>query len=172
MSKSFNAIFGILFILLLASVTYAEEEGGRAYYDFGIFAYEDKEYEDAEKNFKKALEFSPNNPFYNHYLGKVYLKTGRYQEAEDYLKRAWKVNREISGLKYDIAFLNYKTSNYLKAADLFKEIVKEDPSNVLASYHAGISLYKQRKYKKALEYFIGAAEGSPDSRPAPQDRCR
>ena len=141
--------------------TSEEEEAGRAYYDFGVFAYEDGDYEDAEKNFKNALKFNPDSPFYNHYLGKTYLKMERYQEAENYLEKAWEVNPDISGLKYDMALLNYKTSKYSRAADLFAEIVEEDPSNVLAYYQAGISLYKQKRYGKSLDYLIGAAEKSP-----------
>ncbi len=135
--------------------------GGRAYYDFGVFAYEDGDYEDAEKNLKKALEFDPDNPFYNHYLGRTYLKMERYQETENYLNKAWEVNPDIPGLKYDLAFLNYKIPNYSMAVDLFTGIAKEDPSNVLAFYYAGVNLYKQKSYKKAVDYFISASEKSP-----------
>ncbi len=160
MQRSLGFILIILFVLFMHLPAHAQEQGN-AYYDFGVFAYEDGDYEGAEENLKKALTFNPDNPFYNHYLGKIYLKTERYQEAEVYLTKAWNLNPDISGLKYDIAFLNYKTSNYSAAADLFAEIVKEDPSNVLAHYHAGICLYKQKNYRKALDYFINAAEISP-----------
>ncbi len=135
--------------------------GGRAYYDFGVFAYEDGDYEDAEKNLKKALEFDPDNPFYNQYLGRTYLKMERYQETENYLNKAWEVNPDIPGLKYDLAFLNYKIPDYSMAADLFTGIAKEDPSNILAHYYAGIAQFKLKRYGEALEYLIGAAEKSP-----------
>jgi tetratricopeptide (TPR) repeat protein len=141
-------------------VAHAEEEG-RAYYDFAVFAYEDGDYEDAEKNLKKALEFDPDNAFYNHYLGKTYLKMERYQEAMDYLNRAWKVDPDIPGLMYDIALVNYKLARYSRSADLFMKIADEDPSHVLAWYNAGMSLYKEKRYSKALDYFITASEGSP-----------
>ncbi len=135
--------------------------GGRAYYDFGVFAYEDGDYEDAEKNLKKALEFDPDDPFYNHYLGKTYLKMERYQETENCLSKAWEVNSDIPGLKYDLAFVNYKMSNHARAGGLFKEIAKENPSNVLAHYHAGITQFKLKRYSEAPEYLIAAAEKSP-----------
>lgn len=147
-------------IVLFTSSTYAEDSG-RAYYDFGIFAYEDGDYEDAEKNLKKALELNPDNSFYNHYLGKIYLKMERYDESMVYLNNALEIDSEISGLRYDIALVNYKTKNYSKAAVIFKEIVKEEPDNVLAHYHAGICLYKEKKYRKALDFFVVASEKSP-----------
>ena len=139
----------------------AEEEKGGAYYDFGVFAYEDGDYEDAEKNLVMALRFNPDDPFCNHFLGKTYLKTERYRKAENCLNKAWRVNPDMPGLGYDLAFLKYKMSDYLRAAELFAEIAEEDPSNVLAHYHAGISLYKLERFGKALNYFITAAEMSP-----------
>jgi len=161
MQRLLSFILIILFALCIYSPANAEEERGRAYYDFGVFAYEDGDYEDAEKNLKKALEFNPDNPFYNHHLGRTYLKMERYQDAEHYLNKAWKINPDILELKYDVAFLNYKISNHSKAADLFSEIAKEEPSNVLAHYYAGLSLYQLKRYRKAVDYFIGAAEKSP-----------
>jgi tetratricopeptide (TPR) repeat protein len=140
---------------------FSAQETGRAYYDFGVFAYEDGDYGDAEKNFIKALEITPDDPFCQHFLGKTYLKLERYQEAKSCLNKAWKVNPDMSGLKYDLAFLNYKMSDYSKAADLFAEIAIEEPTNILAHYHAGISLYKQKRFGKATDYFIRAAEMSP-----------
>jgi len=144
-----------------------------AYYDFGVFDYEEGDYEKAEKNFQKALNISPDNPFYNHYMGKTCLKLAqkdkeKYQDAAKYLSKAWDKDPEIPGLKYDIAFLNYKLSDYAKAADLFKEVAKEEPLNVLAQYYAGINLYKLNKtesYKEAADYFIRSGEKSPTIRP-------
>lgn len=148
-------------VLTAGSPSHAQEDRGRAYFDFGVFAYEDGDYEDAEKNLQKAMEFNPDNPIYNHYLGKIYLKTGRYDESMKYLGRAYSLNPDMSGLKYDIALNNYKAKNYSKAAALFEEIVREEPGNVLAYYQAGISFYRESRYRKALDYFLVASEKSP-----------
>jgi len=151
----------VLFMFLQANA----EEGGSGYFDLGVFAYEDGDYQNAESYLKKALESNADNPYYNHYMGRTYLMTEDYKAAEQYLSRAWKLDPDISGLKYDRAMLNYRTSKYSAAADLFTEIVDEDPSNVLAQYHAGISLLKQRKYDRALDRVLAAAEMSPTIKP-------
>jgi len=150
-----------VFVLFMCLSVNAQEEQGRAYYDLGIFAFEDEDYDAALENFKKALSFSSNDPYFNHYLGKTYMKMELYDEAKNHLDRAWEIDPGVEGLKYDYAFLNYKMSNYEKSADLFVEIVKEDPSNVLAQYHAGISLYEMKRYSDALNYFLNASEKSP-----------
>ncbi|OQX25115.1 MAG: hypothetical protein BWK80_17340 [Desulfobacteraceae bacterium IS3] len=157
------SFFLILFFLLsLCSSASAQKEMGGAYYDFGVFAYQDGDYEDAEKNFRKALEFEPGNPFYAHYMGKTYLKTERYKEAMTYLSQAMKADPDIAGLKYDMAFIKYKTADYAEAAALFKAVAEKEPSNVLAYYYAGIALYKQGHYKDAQKYLSRAAEKSPN----------
>ena len=160
MSRLLKCILVVLFFLLFATGVQAQE-GGQAYYDFGVFAFEDADYPGAEANFKKALTFSPDNPFYNHFLGKTYLKLERYPESLIYLEKAWELDSTLSGLKYDLAYLKYKMDNFSEAAVLFEELAKEDPANILAHYHAGISLYRQQKYRKALGYFMVASEKSP-----------
>lgn len=160
MSKQLH-FFIILLVLTFAFVSHAEEDKGQAYFDFGVFALEDGDFQGAEMNFKKALDFNSDNPLYNHYLGKTYMKTKRYQEALHCLNCAWEVNPDISGLKYDLAFLYFKMSDYRKSADLFTEITNEDPSNVLAHYYAGISLYKQKHFAGAIDYLMSAARMNP-----------
>jgi tetratricopeptide (TPR) repeat protein len=164
MRKQLNAVGLIVCILFLYLPAAEGEDRGRAYYDFGVFAYEDGDYEDAENNLKKALEFNPNNPFYNHYMGKICLKTERYDDAMTYLMQAMKTDPSIPELKYDVAFLNYKLSDYAKAAAGFKAVSAADPSNVLAQYYAGISLYRLKNYKDSKDYFIQAGEKSPTLR--------
>ena len=78
-------------VLFIFSTANAQENKGDAYYDFGVFAYEDQDYQAAEQNLLKALEFDSKNPFYNQFLGKVYLKMGKYDQASFHLTKAYKV---------------------------------------------------------------------------------
>lgn len=151
-----------LFVLLLVLCTplYAQE-GGRVYYDFGVFAFEDGDYADAESNFKKALSFEPDNPYYNQYLGRTYLKTERFAESAPLLEKAWNVDPELSGIKYDLATLYFKQENYPEAARFYAEAAEDDPEDVLARYYAGISELKLENYAKALDYLVAASDRSP-----------
>jgi tetratricopeptide (TPR) repeat protein len=146
--------------LLCFSNVYAEE-AGRPYYDLGVFAYEDGDLAAAEKYFKAALKSNPNDAFYNHYMGRTYMKMERYEDALNYLNKAWGQNPEISGLGYDLGYLHYKQGNYLDAITLFRDTAKKEPSNVLAIYYAGMSLFKEQQYREALDYLLSASELSP-----------
>jgi len=150
-------------VLFLGFAAHAGEES-RAYYDLGVYAFEDGDFETAGANFKKALKLEPNNPFYHHFLGKTSLETESYREARTHFEKAVKLDPNIPGLKYDMAFLEYKTGNYPKGAKEFSSIVRDDPSNVLAIYYAGICHFYMERHKDALGYFLDSAKKSPTAR--------
>ncbi|MEE4355507.1 MAG: surface lipoprotein assembly modifier [Desulfococcaceae bacterium] len=140
------------------------EEKGRAYYDFGVFAFEEGDYASAENHLKIALEFDPDNPYYHHFIGKICLQTERYAEARKYLDRAGEIRNDIAGLDYDRAWLDLKTENYAQASGVFARLSEKEADNVLAIYYAGICYYRLEEYETAGGYFISAAEKSPSLR--------
>ena len=147
--------------MLAIPVEATEDISGRAFHDLGVFAYEDGDYEGAEKNFLKALAYEPENAVYVHYLGKIYFKTNRFQEAETAFRKAVELDPNLPDLKYDLAYLHYKKEDYENASRLFIEVTREDPKNILAHYFAGISLHKLHRFSEAVDYFNIAAERSP-----------
>ncbi len=159
--KSIRIIIVGIFLLSFGLPALAQEELGQSYYDLGVFAFEDQDYDAAVENFKKALSHNPDNPYYHHYLGKTYMKMEQYEEAKTHFEVALAIAPHVEELKYDYAYLHYVTSDYEKSAELFEAVVKDDPSNVLAQYYGGISLYETRRYPEALEYFLVASNKSP-----------
>lgn len=139
----------------------AQEEQGQSYFDLGVFAYEDQDYEAAVENIKNALSHNPDNPYYHHYLGKTYMKMERYDDAKTHLEVALAIDPDVEELKYDYAYAHYVTKGFEKSAELFGEVVREDPENVLAQYYSGISLYETKRYPEALDYFLVASNKSP-----------
>ena len=162
-SKLINTMIITLFIIFGAFTVFAEEKDAN-YFDLGVFSYESGDYETAEKQLKKALEFNPDQPSYHHYLGKTYLKMMRFDEAMKHLNQAWSGDPEMAGVKYDLAYGYFQLKDYGRAADLFAEVAKEDPTYVLAHYYAGVSLYHEKQYEKALDYFLVATKMSPTIR--------
>lgn len=165
----FKPILSLFFAFLLpvvCAVASPNEDGGRAFYELGVFAFEDGDYGDAEANFQKARSFAPENPYYNHYLGKTCMKTERYPEAAKYLDMAMNANPEIPGLKYDRAMLRYKMSDFSRAADDFAAISQDNPNNISALFYAGMSRFQIRRYAEARGYFDSAAGKNPAIKPA------
>ena len=151
----------IILTMLFVCPSVHGEDAGRAYYDLGVFAYEDGDYEGAERNFKKALNLDSGNASYHHYLGKTYIKSNRLREGEDHLRRAWTLNPQTPGLRYDIGLLDYRLERYRESAEALSQVATEEPSNVLAQYYAGISLHKAERHAEAIRYLLAASEMSP-----------
>jgi len=139
----------------------AQDEQGESYFDLGVFAYEDQDYDAAIKNFKNALSHNPDNPYFHHYLGKTYMQMGRYDDAKTHFEVALALDPNVEELKYDYAYAHYLKKDYEKSAELFEAVVREDPENVLAQYYSGISLYETKRYPEALDYFLVASNKSP-----------
>lgn len=156
---------GTIAVLLTTALPLYAEKPGAAYYDFGVFAYEDGDFEDALQNLKKALTYAPYDPETNHYLGKTYLKLERYKEALQSFNRAWSRDPELSGLRYDMAVTHYKLKDYPIATYLFAEEAKENPQNVLARYYLGNCYFQRGRYQKASVHFLKAAEANPTIKP-------
>jgi Tfp pilus assembly protein PilF len=159
----YRVLIGSLVVLFLMTAGHPlwAQETGSAFYDEGVFAYEDGDYQTAEAAFRKALTSDPNSPSTNHYLGKTYIKMERFGEAKPFIETAWKGDPDLTDLAFDRAFLYYKMTDYDKAAVLFQEVLEEEPARVMAGFYCGVSLYRNRQYQKANPY-LTAAEKNPD----------
>jgi Flp pilus assembly protein TadD len=159
-------LLSLALLLAPAAGVYSQEsDSGRSYYDLGVFAYEEGNYEDAETQLRNALALNPKSALYHHYLGKTHMKMERYDEAMVHLDLAWGQDPDTFGLKKDLADVNYRLQRYSVSARLFEEIAENDPSDALAHYHAGISLYEQEQYQRALDHFTIASDISPTIKP-------
>ena len=155
----------IAFAITISVIDCMAENQGAAYFDFGVFAFEDGDYEAAEKNFQHAVKADPRNPDYLHYLGRTYLKTNRLKEAENALNQAVQYNATMEGLTYDRAIVQYRLGVYPVASFLFAEELSANPSNALAQYYLAICMYKRQQYKNALAHFEKASHKSPSIKP-------
>ncbi len=165
-SPAFRICMTALLILFwLPAPLHAGEGKGAAFYDFGVFALEDNDFEGAEQHFKKAVAADPQNPLYQYYLGKTYLKTKRYEEAKKLFNLVIQQNGDLDGLKYDLALTHFHLEEWPQATFLFSIVAAEKPDNVLALYHLGLCNFKRERYKNALEYFQRAGEKNAGIKP-------
>ena len=147
-------------VLLLVGYSASAQQVINAFYDEGVFAFEDGDYTSAEAAFLKALNSDPENPAANHFLGKTYLKLEQYAKAKTAIEKAWQADPDSPDLAFDRAFLYYKLEQYGKAAGLFQAVLEEEPSRVMAHFYCGVALYRERRYQQANPYLLAAAQNS------------
>ena len=140
------------------------ENRGRGYFDFGVFAYEDGDFEDALQNLRKAVEMEPGNPLYHQYLGRTCMELRQFDEALAALTAARQAEPSLSGLTYDLALLHFKKEEYVDAAGLFESLLDQEPDHVLIRYYTAITLFKLKRYRAALPHFHKAVALSPSIR--------
>ncbi len=155
--RRITAAWVMILILLPCGFTLARESG-QAYFDLGVFAYEDKDYQGAEANFRKALSLNPDNPGYAYYLGKTLMEMERYEEARSAFERARRLRSDLPGLAFDTALLYYRMTRYEEAARLFAAAAAESPGDPRPRFYRGLSLFKGGEYKDALPHFETAGE--------------
>ncbi len=154
--KSCSVLLLVLLSFAVASLSFAGQ--WRSYYDLGVYAFQEKACDTAERNFLKALEAKPDDEYTNHYLGRVYLETGNYEAAKKQLKKAHSINPDIPGLTFDLAMAHFKTDGYQDAYELFETLITDDEADPLAVYYAGMSLYRRHAFSKALPYLLLAGK--------------
>ena len=91
----------LILILLFATIVCLPAQGmaaGNVYYDFGVFALDEGNLNEAEKYFLQAMSKEPDNPYCNQFLGKTYFQMGRFDDALRYTEKAWHLNPSLPGL--------------------------------------------------------------------------
>ena len=144
----------------LLFIPFAHAQSGQNYYDMAVFAYENASYAEAQKYVQQALSTEPENPFYHHLLGRVYMGLEQYSAAKTHLSLAADADPDIPGLTYDLGLACFHLAEYEAAAEKMAKAGAEAPGQVLAYYYAGISYYHLKDYDKALLKLNHAAEKS------------
>jgi Tfp pilus assembly protein PilF len=160
-------IVGVALLLVGLAMPGRSQAGqGSAWYDLGVFAFEDRDYAGALESFHRALDLDPGDAYCLHHLGKVHLAAGNHAEAEPWLEQAWETDRTLPGLGFDRALVRFRTDRYRDAFGMFSDLAAGDPGNVLALYYAGMSLFRLGEFGRALDLLQEAAGRNASIRPS------
>ncbi len=157
-----------------------EEKSAYTWYNEGIQAYIDHDYDKAQHDLEMVNEQHPGSIYAQRAmlaLGDVYFAKGEYLLARDYYKRFIKLypnSKDVVYAKYRIALSYYKSRNGYKldatparmAIKKFVELLKEYPDNPyrekIYTYltNCAIEIYKHElfvaKFYEQLDYFKAA----------------
>ncbi len=92
----------------------------------GIKNLEQKEYEEAESNFKEMIMLMPDSPEGYNMLGATYLATGDYGVAISNFKRAIALNSDFAEGYFSLGKTYELTSKPEKAAEMYEKALKID----------------------------------------------
>jgi len=151
---------GLSFNVFRPSDLYAGEDLGD-YNKTGWAYFNQKKYTQAEEQFKKVLEFDPQDDGALFGLGACYSRQERFEEAELILKKAIEINPGNFRAYIELGGCNNWKAKHAEAEEYFKKALEINPDAEDAYRGLGWSYELQKKYPQAEEYFKKALEINP-----------
>ena len=144
-------------------------DGARSYSVLGSALLDLKQLDEAEENFRRALEIDPsikNDPQFLALLGRMSWTGGRFQAAEKYSRRALELDpRNTEALKH-LAASYFMQKRYHEALNLYRTLLEVDPDDATTHFNIGATLYYLGQSEAALQSFKRALSLDPTLEPA------
>ena len=127
----------------------------------GNMAMEQKQYADAEKHFRKALEYESNFTDARNSLGILYDRLGRREEAlAEYLKVV-AIDPEYAEAHNNIGLIYKERGQTQEAMGSFRKAIEADPEFTGAYSNLALVLEQRGELKEAAEQFRSALQRDP-----------
>jgi len=134
-------IIAILFIVFFSGIGLAQSTRGLI--NDGVDYYEDSKFSDAEVNFKKGAEQSPEIFETKFNLGDAYYKQERYDEAIKSFHSAFasaKTDEDKAKIHYNVGNSLLKSQKLDESIEAYKESLKLNPNDQEAKYNLSYAL--------------------------------
>ena len=128
----------------------------------GVLDLDDKRYEDALANFRRALEIEPEHVEALYYTGVVELIRKRPAAALPLLERARARSPRDPAIMYQLGLAYFSLDQYERAQPLLEEAFRANPQLDGAGYYAGFLRYRNKNYRGALEAFRSGRASDPE----------
>jgi tetratricopeptide (TPR) repeat protein len=119
-----SQILLVLFLLTSYTATSYGQDKFSQYYNKGIEYYKEGKYDQAGKEFEKALELKPNHVYAMYGLGNTYYCKAKYDEAVKTYTKAIKLNPDYPKVHYSLS-LAYSKLGMTRDAEKEKEIFRK-----------------------------------------------
>tara|TARA_Y100001960_G_scaffold7310_1_gene7261 strand:+ start:968 stop:2242 length:1275 start_codon:yes stop_codon:yes gene_type:complete len=129
--------------------------------DLGAIYLKLGKYEEAIKQFKKALEVDPNYTIGPFLFGNIYTDAKNYQEKINDFKDVIKTNREYARAHNYLGLTYLKKKNYSAAKNSLLESIKVNPKYAKANNNLGVLYEKMGDTAKAIESYQMAQRIDP-----------
>lgn len=130
--------------------------------EIGKLLLRNKEVNDAELYFRKAIKAKPDLSDASVYLSRALANQGKYEEA---LMELGKLELALGTpeVKFEIGRVYFNQNKYSAAETKFQEVIALAPVNANALYSLGLSLEKQGKTAEAILYYRRALNLNPNN---------
>ncbi|MEI0567328.1 tetratricopeptide repeat protein [Brachyspira pulli] len=136
----------------------SSKENAKDLFGQGMSYYDDKQYEEAIKCFKKAVELEPNNDEAWRWLGNAYLVNSNNDEALEAFLKAIEIDSNKSNNWNSLGLLYQEKKEYEKALETLNKAIQLDKQNYSPLVNISNVYRFMKNYDKAIEYALKASE--------------
>lgn len=134
----------------ISAISLAAPKDAKKAYDKGIEAIKKKKWDDAEKNFEKAVEVYPKYATGWYELGMLQLGQDKLDMARSYFKRASECDPKFVKPYLQMSALDMNSRRWQELADVTEKTVKLDPfSYPQAYFFNSVANYNLHNYETA-----------------------
>ena len=130
----------------------------------GEIAFQQGQYQDAVKAYRRALRIKPDLAQAHHGLGLAWARLERYPEAQQAFLEAVRLEPAWARAHKDLGVVYLKLRLWPAAAHSFKTALQHQPKNPEVLYSLGIAEGRRGRHQKAREAFeqaVGAWRRRP-----------
>ena len=131
-----------LFFLLIAATTVHAQKAERDLIRKGNRMYNDSVYENAEVNYRKALEINSKSTVAMYNLANTLMQQNKLQEAMEQFAGAAKVEKEkpnLAQIYHNMGVIFQSQKDYAKAIEAYKESLRNNPKDDETRYNLALA---------------------------------
>lgn len=124
--------------------------------------YYSGDFENAEKEYKKALEVEPHSATTHYNLGVLFTELKRFEEAEMEYREVIRIDQDFSMAHNNLGSLLYNLKRYEEAEMALRQATRADPDYAFAHNSLGLLLVKLGQVEEAEKEYREAIRINPD----------
>lgn len=124
----------------------------------GLKKFNQNEFQESEKIFKKIIEMDNTNIRANHAMGVLYGSTGEVDLAIKFFNKALTFDKNFTPSLINLGLAYYKKEKINDSFKIFRELENKDPNNWLIQLNLGNCYFKLSDLENAKYHYIKSIE--------------
>jgi tetratricopeptide (TPR) repeat protein len=146
----------------LAPVARAQTTEADVYVQQAVLDFDDKRFDSALDNLRRALEIEADHVEALYYMGVVHMARRRPGEAVPFLLRARQRSPSDPSVAFQLGLAYFAQQDYDQAVPLLEQVFTSNPTLDGLGYYVGFIRYRKKDYRGALAAFRAGRASDPD----------
>jgi tetratricopeptide (TPR) repeat protein len=151
-----------LAVILNSATALGQTTEADVYVAQAVLDFDEKRYDAALENLRRALELEPDHVEALYFTGAVYAAQKRPDLAAPYLERARAKSPRDASIAYQLGLIYFAQQQYDKAQPLLEEAFKANSDLDGLGYYVGFLRYRNKDYRGALAAFRQGRSSDPE----------